>query len=376
MQKLHHKRLPLRVAHILYSGLGGHGSVFFSLCEADVAKEMTSQAIFYGIEPTRESYVKQCKRLEIPFQYVEKKQGVDFKAWRNLRKSLKAFDPDVVVGHSCYMVVPVWRYARRHGKPLIMVEHDPNSKKNRLSWFWSGLAQRWADAIVNLSPIYQEEQQEKLGKWFQANKNHIIPNGIDVSAYSPPEKEQAHDFFHLSMHSRLTPQKDHPALLKALARLHRSGKLEGVKVSIAGDGEMRSMLEEMTRELELTEKVHWLGMLNEAEVIHLLQQTDLYLHPTHSETMSTSLMQAMAVGLPVLTTDVPGVSHMALHGENAWCTPESDVPALEQAIIKLTEKAKLRRQLGLAARAYAVSHFSQESMFQKYLTLIQQLSKY
>jgi N-acetylneuraminic acid mutarotase len=66
-----------RIVHVLYSGLGGHGSVFFSLAKSDTAKEFSTGAVFCGIEKVREDYVKQCTELHIPFRAVQKNQRAE-----------------------------------------------------------------------------------------------------------------------------------------------------------------------------------------------------------------------------------------------------------------------------------------------------------
>ena len=66
------------ILHIFYSGLGGHGNVFFSLIKADEKKKHTVSALLYGIEPPREEYENRFKSLKIPNSYVKKKQGLEF----------------------------------------------------------------------------------------------------------------------------------------------------------------------------------------------------------------------------------------------------------------------------------------------------------
>ena len=67
----------MKVLHILYSGLGGHGNVFFSLVDADEAHEFTYVGVFYGIEEMRDSYKQRAESIDLPWYFVKKKVGVD-----------------------------------------------------------------------------------------------------------------------------------------------------------------------------------------------------------------------------------------------------------------------------------------------------------
>ena len=65
----------MKVLHILYSGLGGHGNVFFNMVQADEQQEYTFKVIFNGIEDIRQEYINRCQKLHIPFSFVKKKPG-------------------------------------------------------------------------------------------------------------------------------------------------------------------------------------------------------------------------------------------------------------------------------------------------------------
>jgi len=363
----------IKAVHIIYSGLGGHGSVFFSLLEANKDPNVQHIPLFYGIEPLLEDYKEKCEQVNLPYAYVGKKQGIDLAAWKNLKTQLATFQPDVVVAHGAYAVIPAWQYARKHSCKVIVVEHDPIPKKNTLSWFWTGLGLRMADKVVALAPAFQTGMKKKLGLFYKAQKVAIIPNGIDTERFRPTEPKGRSGKFLLGMHSRLTAQKDHESLLYALSKLKEDPLFDQIEVKIAGDGDCMEALQQLTEALELQEKVQWLGMLNETEIIALLRETTIYVHPTHSETMSTSLMQAMSAGLPMITTDIPGVTHMVGNGLTGMCTPPRDVDALAAAIQQLIENEELSVSLGQNARQYAVTHFSHVNMSQNYSSLFRKL---
>lgn len=359
-----------RIVHIIYSGLGGHGSVFFSLTDSNKDPYIRHIPLFFGVEDVLDEYQEKCKKRQLPIAYVSKKQGFDRASWRELRLKLQEINPDYIVLHSVYAILPVWQYARQANCKFCVVEHTPIAQKGKISWLWTSLAFILAQKVVVLSPVFQKGLKQKLPFLYQEKKVVLIPNGIDVEVFRPVTKSEPSDDLIISMHSRLTPQKDHKSLLYAIARLKGSGIYDRIMLKIAGDGACKSELLALSRELAIEDKVAWLGMLKEEAIVNLLQETDIYVHPTFSETMSTSLMQAMAVGLPIITTDIPGVTHMVVHGETGICTAKGEIEPLADAITQLATDVSLREKLGQASHEYALMNFSNVYMARKYATLI------
>ena len=89
----------MQVSHLLYSGLGGHGNVFFSLHEAEKNTNTKFNAIFYGIEEVRGEYKSRCERNNIPFIGVTKKRGFDLLFFYKIYKAIQKQKPDLIFLH-------------------------------------------------------------------------------------------------------------------------------------------------------------------------------------------------------------------------------------------------------------------------------------
>ena len=139
---------------------------------------------------------------------------------------------------------------------------------------------------------------------------------------------------------------------------------------MAGDGEKWNEIATEAKKTQLGDTCVMPGTLNEEGVKALLQQTSIYVHSTLSETMSTSIMQAMACGLPVIATEIEGTKNMIRAGENGLLVPPGDVAALANAIESLIENPEKTAQLGMNARRHAVDFFSNEKMFMGYHRLL------
>src|SRR6185369_3377712 len=228
----------MRVAQILYAGLGGHGSVAFPLLDADKEGQWQPLLGFLGIEPLSVAYSENCKERGIPFSYFAAMPGKPWKTWPRIAQWLKASRPDAIVLHSGTALVPCLWHARRQGIPLVVVEHQANALKKRSDWIFSHLAMTLADGVVVLTPDYQQELKFRLGMFYRSGRVHVIPNGINtnrfISICSPVKRART---VRLGMASRFTKTKRHDVLMKMMVKLHRREPEIDWHLSLAGDGE-------------------------------------------------------------------------------------------------------------------------------------------
>ncbi|MDE5598104.1 MAG: glycosyltransferase, partial [Lachnospiraceae bacterium] len=147
---------------------------------------------------------------------------------------------------------------------------------------------------------------------------------------------------------RMDANKNHEMMIRAFAKL--AVKYPEYTLTIYGDGELRSHLEKLIDSLELSGRVFMPGViLNVADEI---EKVSLFLLTSYSEGVSNALIEAMALGLPVIATDVPsgGTVELIEHGKNGWMIPVGDEMALEKAMDKLLSDRELAENLGMQAR--------------------------
>jgi L-malate glycosyltransferase len=154
----------------------------------------------------------------------------------------------------------------------------------------------------------------------------------------------------------LVPHKDHVTLLHAARRV--AGRFPNLHWVIAGDGELRPVLEWLTSELDLTGRVHFLGQV--AHPLRVIADADLYVMSSREEGLGTSVLDAMARGIPVASTSAGGLPEM-LHQGAGILVPPRDPEALAGAVQRILSDPELRR--GLVERASrAVERFSADRM--------------
>jgi glycosyltransferase involved in cell wall biosynthesis len=355
-----------KVLQVLYSGLGGHGSVAFSL--ADTARDTSAwanQFVFLGIEPVLPAYRAKCEAQGYPCQEVRSRRGFHWLSWLSLYRAVSRLKPDAIVLHSVKAILPVALYASRHAIPLIAVEHQPNTLKSRREWWVSRWLQRWAGAVVVLTPDYRTDLQAALGDRWRAEKIHVIPNGIDVDLFSPADrKERPRPPCVIGMAARMTRTKRQEVLIDALASLRARG--QDWRLSLAGDGERIAALRARAERLGLEHCVEFTGYLGEAELLDWFRGIDFYAHASNGETLSTSLLQALAMGLPIVASDVPGISDLLGRGGGVGVLAPQSADAFAEALRDLSARQDHARELRLRARRLAEAEYSRDAMFRRY----------
>lgn len=190
-----------------------------------------------------------------------------------------------------------------------------------------------------------------LEKWKQM---HIIHCGIAPNLFKLTFHER--DRKNLLYLGRLVAVKGLPILLESLAIL--KVKHPEMVLTVIGDGSERAELESLAQELELSEQVKFVGYKSQAEVREYLEQTDVFVLPSFAEGLPVSLMEAMAAGVPVVTSQIAGVSELVDNGINGYLVPPGDVKSLSEKIDVLLKDPLMRSQFGIQGRAKVEQDFN------------------
>ena len=360
----------MKILHVLYSGLGGHGNVFFSLVSADEKKEFEYEALFNGIEDVRQDYIDTCTKLNVPWIFVKKKQGSHFDFFMKMVRAIMKSKAEIIFLHgSIHSAAARTASFFMAGKQKIIVrETQSNQLKSKRENLAMKIAMKLADKIVFLSEEYNQEVKELMPAAYRSKKVSIIPNGLDLSLYTPGIKKNSGCLL-LGMQSRIVAIKDHETLLRAVAQLKKNRSELSFRLIIAGDGEHKKFLEDLQQELGLQQEVQFTGMLNEKELIHFLQSINIYIHATLGETMSTAVMQAMACGLPLIASDVKGINNMVQDRITGLLVPAKDIYKMAAVIEELISDEQLQNKLSQNALKYAQENFSNHRMNEGYKSI-------
>lgn len=355
-----------KIVQILYSGLGGHGSVAFSIIEADQKTEFDHKLIFFGVEELNKTYEERCRRDNIDYSVVVKSRGKTLAEWKKVYQQLKKWKPDIIILHSTTLIFPLALYRKIYRCKLLFVEHTPNELKQANEKISSVFGMFFADQVALLTELYKQDLRKKLGKAFLKSKVVVIPNGIDTDKFSPAKKQVKDAVRRIGMIGRFRETKDQRGLIEAFREIVNSSKILTIELHLAGDGTTLASLKDLVRSYNLEQSILFYGNINEDEVVCFLQNMDIYVHATKGETMSTSIMQAMSTGLPVIATNVSGVSNMIDNGVTGVLYDPDDKRDLVNKMQMVLNDGQLSEQLGYQARLYATKEYSLASMFNKY----------
>ncbi len=217
---------------------------------------------------------------------------------------------------------------------------------------------RFAKFIVCISN-YCRSQMMLFSDAEDWHKLYIVHCGVDVAAYStgePLAKILVNDAFKLLYVGRLAAEKGVPVLLNSLIALKNEG--HNFHLTLLGDGPERADLEHKVKQHGLQEHVHFGGFASQETVRTTLQNSEVFILPSFAEGVPVSLMEAMACGVPVIGTNVGGVTELIQHGVSGLVVSPSDEVSLKQAIVSYMENEQLRERVKREARQTIEAQFN------------------
>jgi glycosyltransferase involved in cell wall biosynthesis len=355
----------LKILHVLYSGLGGHGNVVFSLLETDFGKTHNNTLVFYGVENVREEYLKKVNKMKISSHSIIKRPKHYIKGFKIFKKILHLEKPDRIIVHSSELIIPAIKYSKKNREcKVFYVEHEPNHTKTRFELYISRYAAKKVDKIVCLNESYKSDIKSKYGI---KNNIEVIPNGINTEKFcsnktgSKPRK--------LGIAARITKTKDHAILIQAFKKLTKD--YSDLNLIIAGTGDLLEEIKNLCKKENLSGKVVFSGLLDENQIIDFYKEIDVYVHASKSETLSTSILQAMSCSLPVIASNIDNNSLLLQHGKTGWLYKNENAADLERQIREVLDNFELANKIAVAGREHVISSYSNLEMSFKYNKLVQ-----
>ncbi|MCB0516491.1 MAG: glycosyltransferase family 4 protein [Chitinophagales bacterium] len=359
---MHHPK----VLQIIYSGLGGQTTVAFNLVKSDALRQFSWSILFYGIEEVPTQYLDACNELSIEYIFVKKEMagGLGIKEQKNILEYICRTKPKYVLCHLPPIVPMLSFFRQKCGYTLIVMEHHANHLKRRIDKLLSKILPKISNQVIYLSHEYRATIFKNPPK-----NTHIIPSGIDTNLFSPAENNTT-EKIRFGMVARLVETKDISTLLRAMNLLRDTSFFSQIELLIAGDGPLRQQWENETNLLNLRSKVRFVGMLREREVAKLLQSLSIYLHSSYGETLSTAIMQAMAVGLPIIASNVKGIKEQIVPEKTGLLFTLENAEELAHKINRVLSDKNLNNTLCQQTREEALQKYSLDSMFEKYLQIL------
>ncbi len=303
----------------------------------------------------------------IGFRSFHMRKGVaDPRGWIGLNVWLWREKPDLLhahLPHATWMA----RWSRLLHPRLAVVDtlHSTST-----GFFWRKLGYRASDWLAGVItavsvPVAEAHSAARL---VNPRKLVVVPNGVDTQALRPSNEVRVAARRELGLcgeflwvaAGRLVPVKDYPTLLAAMLILPEEARL-----AIAGDGPLSTQLRTMVARLGLEDRVQFLGFV--PDVSRILQAADAAVLSSLWEGLPLILLEAGAICLPSVATNVPGLSQMVVPGETGWLAERGDPAALAQAMLRLMQTpVEERHRMGQRARLRIEQGYSLEAVLDQW----------
>jgi colanic acid/amylovoran biosynthesis glycosyltransferase len=262
--------------------------------------------------------------------------------------------------HSCGDSAFVALFAYLLGDlPYSLTLHGP------LEDYGAGQAEKWRNALFGI--VITKKLRSQVESELAGNLPAVIeiaPMGVDVqylqrsASYSPWTPEQQLKIFSCG---RLNPVKGHQVLIEAVSRLISNGV--NILLEIAGEDELGGhgfgqVLRDRVADARLQEHIVLLGAISEELVRAKLDSAHIFVLASFHEPLGVAIMEAMAMQVPVITTNAGGVPELINQEENGILVAPRDVDTLVSAILRLSNDPQLALTLAAAGRRTVVERFS------------------
>jgi glycosyltransferase involved in cell wall biosynthesis len=317
---------------------------------------------------------EELKDAGVEFVSLEMCKGLaDPQGWIRFHRWLRRERPEVLhahLPHAAWMA----RWSRIAAHVPVVVDTLHSSSTGTIGRHVGYVLSQWLSDRV--TAVSRATALAHLSAGMVNEKNlSIVPNGVDTQTWQPDPQVRAQmrsklgltDEFLWLAAGRLTPVKDYPTLLRAMAKAPKNARLV-----ILGDGSLLNALSWLVIELGLERQVIFAGF--DTDVRRWMHTADGFVLASRYEGLPMVLLEAGACGLPAVATDVPGTHEVIVNGETGWlaCAEGPDaLAAVMKRMMRMPEAE--RRAMGQRARQYVVERFSLNEVLDQWERLYTEL---
>lgn len=318
-------------------------------------------------------FIESARRLSLPVHVIPEKSRFDASVVAGLALLVRELAPDIVQTHAVKSHFLVRKAGLYRERPWVAFHHGYTAPNLRARLYnqldrWSLRAAR---QVITMSEPFR---RELIGKGVAPDRIAVVHNAIapDWGARSREPAAAAALRARLGIVStarvillvgRLSREKDHATLLAAVAKLRQSGDVPEVHLLLVGDGPERSRIEQAIGALGLAGAVTLTGQVPSAEPYYGI--ADVAVLSSLSEGSPNALLEAMAVGIPVVATRVGGIPEIVSDGESALLIAPRDVAGMNRALERVLTSSDLADKLAREARRTIETRHTPEARTQR-----------
>ena len=341
--------------------VGGAETMCAGLCGC--LGDMGHTVVAVSLSSVKTPITRQLEERGVDVRYLDKRPGMDLGCIVRLRRLIRKERPQVLHTHLFALKYAALTFS---GVPILHTVHNQAEQEavpldQRIGRF---LFQHGKALPVALSP----QIRDSIVKLYSLPEGQVpvVLNGIDLSRCQGKTDYRLQDPVELIHVGRFYPQKNHQAILDALALLKKRGI--SARVRLFGEGPLMEEIRQKAQALGLAEQVVFEGITD--NVFPHLNRADIFVLPSRWEGIPMTVIEAMGTGLPVIASNVGGLGDMVSPGRSGLLI-EPTGQDLAQAVEDLVKDPLLRERLGKNAREEAQA-FRVEEMARRYERLYAQ----
>lgn len=324
-------------------------------------------AYIRDVRDTEFSITDKARARGLTFYEIEEHGKFDFRVLHALRKIVLQHNINLIHGHDYKSDLFAYLLRRQLGHRRLAVLSTMHGwalegLRGHLYWQLDRWLMRRFDQLIAVS---HATKREMMAAGVPSHLITVVHNGIDTEVWSPHQvRATLREELGLDPTcpvvgyvGRLSPEKDLETWLCTAGIVGQHyPEAHFVVVGEGQDGKLLAHLRQRAMELGIAARVHFLGY--RVQLLPVYAAFDLFMLSSRREGICNSLLEAMAMGLPVVTTDAGGTRELVLDGQTGYIVPQRDIDSLAHAIIKLINDAALRQRMGHAGRERVEDEFS------------------
>lgn len=282
-----------------------------------------------------------------------------FKIYRNIK-------PDIVHSH----------YASSYGLLGILLNHERTitslwgtdtfefPKKNVLNKMIFKIVMRRSNQVLSTST----QMAIEAGKY--TSKNIIItPFGVDTTIFKPDPTIKNNPIITIGTIKLLEKKYGIDTLIKAFhLALTRLNQFE-LYLKIIGEGSHKNSLINLVNELGISDKVEFVGYVNNSDIPKYLNQFDIFGCLSNEESFGVSVVEASSCGIPIISSNVGGLPEVVIHNKTGFLVEPNNPKKASEVIIKLVKSYSTRNRMSIEGRSFVLSNFDQKTCIEKMLKI-------
>ncbi|MBR0447334.1 MAG: glycosyltransferase [Clostridia bacterium] len=294
------------------------------------------------------AFAEFAKDNNIETVYLDKKKGFDISFFKQLRAAVKEYNPDIIHTHlnSMLYLLPCYRKSQ-------VKLHTVHTLAQKEHYGMQKLVNFIAFHLLGVVPVgISNTVADTIAQTHHLKRDDIpvVYNGVDCKRYAIPKT--ASETFNLVTVGTIYEVKNFPFLVDCFAELHKQHP--ETRLTIVGNGAQRALLMQQITRLGLEDAITITGTVGNVE--DYLAAADVYVASSIFEGLPLSILEAMAAGLPIISTNVGGVPDVVRHGDNGLLIPSGDKEAYVAALTELTENGEKRAAFAARSKELSINY--------------------